>query len=112
MSGMDEFLRDDLPVPYLERAMKRSFRDVQNAAALAKTGVSELSQTHMYASDTVERTIAAAYQLVEAAEMAGELPHHKQVVIYHLTQAYVHEMLAVSDEVAAAITVCLQEYGR
>lgn len=112
MSNISKYVRDDMAAQYPEQAIIRSMRNVQEAAALARTGISEISQTHAYASDTVERTIAAAYRLVKAAEVTEELSAHKRAIIYHLTQAYLHEMLAVSDDVAASIMMCLLEHGR
>jgi len=76
---------------------------MRGAALVAKTGLSELSKTHMHASAAVERTMATTAHLVASARCVEELSPDRQAAIAQLTQTYLHDMLAVTDEVAAAI---------
>lgn len=89
-------------------------RRMQETALVAGIGVTEISKTHRYASAVVEQTIATASHMTEAVRSSAELSLHRQAALYHLTQAYIHQIVAVTEDASQeilAVLACLEEYG-
>lgn len=85
------------------RALARQLGSMELATTVVKRGLVEIGDTHRVAAREVSHTLYTAEELLEAAACAGRLTPHKQAIVRWLTDDYLDDMLAITDDCANTI---------
>jgi len=78
-------------------------RELALAGTLAQQGLREIRTTHGFATDTLYHTLKSAEQVIQTARQQRGLSFLQEAALYHYTQAYVYEMLLLTDQTGEAI---------
>jgi hypothetical protein len=86
-------------------------RDVQGQLDTSiRIGLEAIGNTHGYAAEKFAASLAVAQALCQTAEGSLHLMPAREMVLYHLSSAYLQAMLAVADEAGARIMERLADH--
>lgn len=89
--------------------LARHLGSMELATTVVKAGIVQVGALHRAGAVEVARTLEIAEQLIKAAAYSGRLTPAKRVVVQRLTEAYLEDMFAITDEAAKAVMDVLWE---